>query len=247
METTIKNRIWEIDVLRGIAIILMIIFHFLYDLNYFHYFYIDLSIIYLTVLAYFAAALFLLLVGISLTLSYTKAQKTLTKSKLKWKFLRRGFFIFSLGLLVTIVTWIYLSKGFIIFGVLHCIGISIILAFPFVRYKIGPFILGISLIVLGIFLYSFKFDFPWLLWLGFIPHNFYTVDYFPLLPWFGAVLIGISLGNLFYADDKRKFELKDKTNLIIVKIIAFLGRHSLIIYLLHQVIFIGIFSIISFF
>lgn len=247
METSLKTRFWEIDALRGIAIILMISFHILFDLNYFHYFYINLSSGYLLILVYFTVTIFLLLVGISLAISYAKAQKEFTKKKLRWKFLRRGFFIFSLGFIITLVTWIYIPRGFIVFGVLHCIGISIILAYPFIRYLIQPFLLGILFIVLGVVLNNFTFDFPWLLWLGFTPHNFYTVDYFPLLPWFGVVLIGISLGNLFYANDIRKFELNDKTHLIIVKIITFLGRNSLIIYLLHQVVLFGIFTLISFF
>lgn len=241
-----KTRFWEIDTLRGIAVILMIIFHFLYDLNYFHYVSISLYTGFFLIFVYFIATLFLLLVGISLTISYSKVQKTSTINKIRWKFARRGIFIFSLGLLITLVTWIYLPKGFILFGVLHCIGISILFAYPFIRYTIQPFLLGILFIVIGIFIKPLTFDFPWLLWLGFTPYNFYTVDYFPLLPWFGVVLIGISLGNIFYKNGIRKFSLRDKTYKKIVKFITFLGRHSLIIYLLHQVILIGIFTLISF-
>jgi len=241
-----KTRFWEIDTLRGIAVIMMIGFHILYDLNYFHYISINLYSGYYLIYIYFTAALFLILVGISLTLSYAKAQKTFTKNRIRWKYLRRGLFIFSLGLLITFATWIYLPRGFIIFGVLHCIGISIILAYPFICYKIQPFVLGILFIAIGIFIKTLTFDFPYLLWLGFIPYNFYTVDYFPLLPWYGVVLIGISLGNTFYANGIRKFALNDKTHLIIVKIATFLGRHSLIIYILHQPILIGIFTLVTF-
>jgi uncharacterized membrane protein len=181
-----------------------------------------------------------------LTLSYSKAQKTLTKNNMQFKFIRRGLFIFSLGLLITFVTWIYLPRGFIVFGVLHCIGISILLAYPLIRYNIQPLLLGILLIVVGIFIETLTFDFPWLVWLGFTPSDFYTIDYFPLLPWFGVVLIGVSIGNTFYVNGIRKFALNDKTHLLIVKIITFLGRHSLIIYLIHQVILIGIFTLVTF-
>ena len=246
MTTSKSTRFWEIDTIRGIAVVMMISFHFLYDLNYFHYISINLYHSYFLIYVYFTASLFLLLVGISLTLSYSKAQKTFTKKKLRFKFIRRGLFIFSLGLLITFVTWIYLPRGFIVFGVLHCIGISIILAHPFIRYIIQPFLLGILFIAIGIFIKTLTFDFPYLLWLGFTPSNFYTVDYFPLLPWFGVVLIGISIGNTFYANGIRKFTLNDKNHLIIVKITTFLGRHSLIIYLLHQVILVGIFTLVTF-
>jgi hypothetical protein len=67
---------------------------------------------------------------------YLIVKKNLQKNKIRLKFIRRGLFIFCLGLIITFATWIYLSRGFIIFGILHCIGISIILAYPFIRYKI---------------------------------------------------------------------------------------------------------------
>ena len=225
----------------------MISFHFLYDLNYFHYISINLYNIYFLIYVCFTASIFLLLVGLSLTLSYSKAKKTLTKNKIRWKFIRRGLFIFCLGLLITLISWIYLPKGFIIFGILHCIGISIILAYPFIRYVTQPLLLGIFFISIGIFIKTLTFDFPYILWLGFPTSNFYTVDYFPLLPWFGVVLIGISLGNIFYKDGIRKFALNDKTHLMIIKITTFFGRYSLIVYLLHQTILIGIFTLISYF
>jgi len=243
-----KNiRFWEIDTLRGIAVILMICFHFLYDLNYFHYVSVDLHNNFFLVYVYFTATLFLLLVGISATLRYSHLQKTFTKDKIKYNFFFRGLFIFCLGLLITFVSWLYIPEGFIIFGVLHCIGISIIFAYPFIHYIIQPFVLGFLFIVFGIFLKTLRFDFPWLLWLGFTPYNFYTVDYFPLLPWFGVVLIGVSIGNILYENGFRKFFLKDKTHLVIIKIVTFFGRHSLIIYFLHQIIFIGMFTLLSFF
>jgi uncharacterized membrane protein len=245
--TSLKNRYWEIDTIRGIAIIMMIIFHFLYDLNYFHYFSFNLYNSYFLIYVYFTATLFLLLVGVSLTISYSKVQATFSKNKIRLKFIRRGLFIFCFGLIITFATWIYLSRGFIIFGILHCIGISIILAYPFIRYKMQSFLVGVLFIAIGIIIKNQTFDFPWLLWLGFTPINFFTIDYYPLLPWFGVVLIGISLGNLFYPNGLRKFKLNDKTHITFVKITTFLGRHSLIIYFLHQVILIGILTLISFF
>ncbi|NIM47536.1 MAG: DUF1624 domain-containing protein, partial [Candidatus Aenigmarchaeota archaeon] len=81
---------------------------------------------------------------------------------------------------------------------------------------------------------NFSFDFSWLLWLGFTPKNYYTFDYFPILPWFGITLLGIYFGNLLYKNGKRRFKIKDVSNVSIVKFLTFLGRKSLIIYLVHQ-------------
>lgn len=234
------ERFWEIDFLRGLFIILMILFHILYDLNYFDILKINFSSPSFQSYIYINATPFLLLVGVSLTLSYSRAKKTLTDKELHKKFLLRGLQIFCYGLIITLVTWFYLGEGFIIFGILHCIGISIILAYPFLWFQKYVLPTGILLTVTGFFLKTMTFDFYWLLWLGFIPSTFFTVDYFPLLPWFGVVLVGIFIGNKFYKDNKRTFNLKDMSVYKPVKFFCFLGRHSLVIYLLHQPVVIGL-------
>jgi len=225
---------------------MVIVFHILYDLNFFGIYKMELYSGLSLIFVYLVGTLFLLLVGISLTLSYSKAKNNLTKKQLQLKYLKRGLGIFGLGLLITFATWIYLAgKGFVVFGVLHCIGISIILAYPFLRFRYQNLVLGATLISAGIILKNFTFDFNWLLWLGFTPYNFYTVDYYPLLPWFGVVLIGIFLGNSLYQNNMRKFNLKDHSQFIIVRFACFLGRHSLIIYLIHQPILVGFIHLFS--
>jgi uncharacterized membrane protein len=234
------KRFWEIDSLRGLAVVMMIIFHILYDLNYFGIYKLELYSGFFLLFFYPFAVVFLLLVGVSLTFSYSQVSNKLTKKQLQLKYLKRGLKIFGLGLIITIATFLYLQEGFIVFGVLHCIGISIIFAYPFLRFSYQNLILGTFLIILGIIIKNFIFDFYWLVWLGFIPSNFYTVDYFPLLPWFGVVLIGIFLGNSLYKNYKRRFHLKDLSGFVIVRFFSFLGRNSLIIYFIHQPILIAI-------
>jgi len=234
------ERFWEIDLLRGIAVIMMIPFHFLYDLNHFDIYKISLYSGYSLIYVYVGASIFILLVGISLALSYSKVKKDLSKKEWQLKYLQRGLKIFGLGLLITLATWIYLDEGFIVFGALHCIGISIILAYPFLQLRYLNLAIGTILVFIGIILKSFTFDFNWLLWLGFRPAQFYTADYFPLLPWFGVVLIGIFIGNSLYQNNTRRFQLKDLSQSVFVRFTGFLGKNSLIIYLVHQPILIGI-------
>ena len=234
---TIK-RFWEIDLLRGIAVIMLIFFHFLYDLNYFNIYKLSLYSGLFIVYVYLGGTLFFILVGISLTLSYSRARKKLAKKELRLKYLQRGLKIFGLGLLITFATWIWPGEGFIVFGALHCIGLSIILAYPFLQFRFQNLLLGIILISMGMILKNFTFNFYWLLWIGFTPASFYTVDYFPLLPWLGVVLIGIFVGNSIYPNYKRKFVLKDFSKYKFIHLFCFLGRHSLLIYLLHQPIII---------
>ena len=233
------QRFWEIDLLRGIAIIMMILFHFLYDLNFFGIYGTSLYTGYFLIYAYTVGTIFLSLVGLSLALSYNRIKNNLSKKQVFTKYLLRGLKIFSLGIVITFGTWIYLRNGFIIFGVLHCIGISILFSYPFLKLRYTNLILGFILIFCGIILKNYTFNFYWLLWLGFSPSTFYTVDYYPILPWFGVILLGISVGNILYPEYTRKFHLKDLSSSKITKSLSFLGRHSLIIYLIHQPIIIG--------
>lgn len=235
----IKNRFWEIDTLRGIAIIMMVIYHIIYDINFFKVYEINLESPLIILFLYPIGTIFLLLVGISLTLSYSRVEKKYSNQKLIKKFVFRGLKIFCLGLIITIITYFYLDRGFVVFGILHCIGISIIVSYPLLRYRFLNLFLGLVFILFGIFLRLFSFDFNYLLWLGFIPENFYTVDYFPLLPWLGVVLIGIFLGNILYPNYTRKYDLDDYSDIRIVKFLSFLGRYSLFIYFIHQPIIIG--------
>ena len=243
MKAIHKGRFWEIDFIRGIAIVLVIFFHILIDLNFFNIYKINVFSGILLPIAYAVAITFLLLVGLSSTLSFSRIKKSLTKKDAQVRILLRGLKIFGIGLLITITTWLYLGEGFIIFGALHCIGISIIFSIPFLSFRVQNLILGSVFIILGLFLKTLTVDFYWLVWLGFKPTAFYTVDYYPLLPWFGVVLIGIFIGNTLYPNLKRKYQLKDHSKFIPIRFICFLGRHSLIIYLVHQPIIVGLFHL----
>jgi len=229
-----NDRFWEIDFIRGFAIILMIIFHILYDLNYFN---ITDYPLYSGIILYFArlsAAIFVILVGVSLSISYSKIKNISTTNKIILKYLKRGSITIFLGIIISIISWFYIPKGFVIFGILHFIGTSIILSLLFLRYRLFNVILGLIIIILGLYLRTLSFDFYFLIPLGFIPNNYWSIDHFPLLPWFGIILIGISIGNIFYPNTIRKFEISDRSKNILFKLFCLLGRNSLIIYFLHQ-------------
>jgi len=239
-----KDRFWEIDFLRGFAIILMIFFHILYDLNFFS---ITNFRIYSGIILYIArlsASIFVILAGISLSISYSKSKNWLKTNDIILKFIKRGLIILFLGMIISVITWFYIPRGFVVFGILHFIGISIILSLIFIRYRFINIIFGLFFIIVGFYLKSLTFDFNILIPLGFIPNNFWTIDYFPLFPWFGIFLIGISIGNIIYPDFKRKYEIKDLSKNLLVKSFCFLGRNSLLIYFLHQPIIIGIITIL---
>jgi uncharacterized membrane protein len=226
------SRFPEIDAIRGIAILMMILFHTVFDLHFFNIAPVNVSTGFWRLFAMATATLFLLVVGISLVVSHARSAAKLSGFALVKKFLFRGAGIFALGLLVTVATWLYLREGFIIFGILHLIGVSVMLSvlfFRFGKYNILP---GLLCIAGGFFIGNISGP-VWLLPLGIQPASFASVDYTPLIPWFGAVLVGMGMGEFLYSGGIRRFSaphLPDR----IVRPLAFLGQYSLIIYLVHQ-------------
>ena len=131
-------------------------------------------------------------------------------------------------------TYLLIGQGFMIFGVHHLIGISTIMAWPFFSLGRCNVLAASAIIFLGIYLQGLTFSVPWLLWLGLYPKGLYTLDYFPLLPWFGVTLLGIFLGGRLYSRYARAFKVPDLSGWPQVKLLCFFGRNSLVIYLAHQ-------------
>ena len=168
---------------------MMVSFHFVYDLDYFGVRASDLDSGFWMVFARATAAVFILLAGLSLTLSFWRASKTFSPLELRLKFVRRGVRIFLWGMFITLATLVLLKEEAILFGVLHLIGVSIVLAYPLIGYRLANLILGLVLIAAGIYVQGVDAASGWFLWLGLAPAGFHTLDYFPLLPWFGVILL----------------------------------------------------------
>ena len=117
-------RFWEVDSLRGLAIIGMVVYHFLWDLNFFGY-----SVGVSSILQKIVAGTFILLVGVSLTLSYSRKPK-------KWDYyVKRGLMIFAWGVVITVVTKLVLGQSYVRFGILHLIGLSVALGYFFLKFR----------------------------------------------------------------------------------------------------------------
>ena len=236
-----KERFWEVDFIRGIALLMMITYHLIFDLYYFGDYGIDANSGIWWVLGRSTAILFITIVGVSLSLSYSRVKDELSNYEVFVKYVKRGGFILSLGLLITIATYLFLKgEGYVRFGILHLIGLSVILSVPLLRYKYVNLLLGTVVMIIGYYLANFRFDLNWLLWLGFRPEGFHTVDYFPILPWFGLVLLGLFIGKLLYPGHTRMIKVPSVSGMKPVKFISFIGRKTLLVYLIHQPILISI-------
>jgi uncharacterized membrane protein len=239
-----KERYPEIDVARGIAIVMMIIFHTLFDLNFFGIAAVNVATGFWRYFAYATASLFLLIVGISLTISRARAAPHLTNRGLTKKFLLRGAGIFCCGLLVTVATWWYLRDGFVIFGILHLIGVSVMIAPLFFRFRQWNAVIGLLVIAAGWNISTVSGPI-WLLPLGLHPPAFWSVDYTPLLPWFGLVLIGLAAGELLYPGGERRFSMPSPLPPAAVSALTLLGRNSLVIYLVHQPVILAVLFLVT--
>jgi uncharacterized membrane protein len=240
MDERLLNRFWEVDFLRGVAAAMMVLYHFVFDLSYFGISDFDIHEGFWFYFAHLTAFLFVLLVGVSVVLSHERMGLLGQADAFLPRLLRRGFWILCLAMGITLVTYAAVGHGFIVFGVLHLIGVSLILAYPFLRLGAANAFLGLLVIFMGIYLQSLSVGYPWLLWLGLSPAGFYSLDYLPLFPWFGVVLIGIAIGDLFYRGYKRRISLPELSSSYAVKPFAFMGENSLMIYLIHQPILIAV-------
>ncbi len=232
------DRFWEVDAARGVAIIMMIVYHSTYDLDTLGGYDIQSTSGHWALFADLTAGLFLFLVGVSLAVS--RARTSMTGWKLFGKYLARGLRILAYGMILTVV-FLVLGMGVVAFGILHLIGVSIILAYPFLGLRSTNLVLGALIFAAGQYvlaqdLYSQSF---WLLPFGVVPEGVVMPDYRPLLPWFGVVLIGLFFGNVVYGDGRRPAVLTDKAPVPARPLLP-LGRNSLFVYLIHQPIIIAL-------
>jgi uncharacterized membrane protein len=234
------GRFWEVDAARGVAIAMMVVYHLAYDLDSFGGYGIDSTSGFWARFADATASAFLFLVGVSLAISYQRASAALRVRNLFGKYLLRGVRILAYGMILTVVFLLF-GMGVVAFGILHLIGLSIIFAYPFLKYRLLNLFLGLFLVAVGLYVrvQGFSSESPWLLPFGVVQEDLIMPDYRPLLPWFGVILLGLFAGNVVYGGGNRPALFAEKAP-VLAKPLLPLGRNSLFIYLIHQPILVAL-------
>ena len=234
-----SGRFWEVDFVRGIGILMMIISNFVTDLQYFLN-YSEHQMFWL-VFARMTAFIFVFVSGISFWISYSRSIKK--NPRPYKKYLRRFAKLFGLGVLITITTKVFLSSGTIYFGILHFLGVASLLAIPFYRFREKNIFFGVFFLLGSLIVSRITVNSLFLLPIGITPSKFFTLDYFPIFPWFGVYLLGMTIGSLLYPDGMRRINL-NFPKILPVKFICWAGRHTLKIYIIHQPILVGLLLLI---
>ena len=230
-----KERIGELDTLRGIAILGMIYVHFLYDLKAFQKIPLSLSLG-VSLAGQWGHLLFLLISGICATLGS--------------RGFRRGVQVFCAGLLVSYCTLfgeliLGMKNIRIWFGILHLLGLSM-MVYPLFRKLNNPLLAltGVVIIVLGILFEGQRVFISGLCPLGLCREGFYPgSDFFPVFPNLGWFLLGAVAGRTLYRDQKSRFP-DIHFEMPIFRFLCLCGRYSLPIYLLHQPVLLLILEIL---
>ena len=230
-----KSRIWELDALRGVCILCVIVVHFLFDLSFFGGLDLTLPAWYVFIQEY-GGAIFVVLSGVCVTLGS--------------KSVRRGLIVYACGMLITAVTYGMYRLGMsgadvvVKFGVLHLLGVCM-LVYPAFK-KLPPAMLTVLGLVIAITGYAIRgiiVPQRWLFPLGLTYEGFTSSDYFPLFPQLGYFLIGAAIGKTAYRE-KRTLLPGSFQKTGIARFFCWCGRQSLFIYLLHQPIVYGLLELV---
>ncbi len=240
------NRSHWLDAIRGGAIIMMVIFHFFYDLTLFGLAEIPIySSTGWIVFRFIILSSFLGTAGAALYLHHTRGINYSA-------YARRVMFITINAWAITLVTYVMLAEQYVFFGILHLIALSSILGLLFVRLYWLNLILGLAILVLGYNYSNAIFDNFGTRWIGMLPRATGSADFTPIFPFFGLVLLGMFvarfLGSAIYAQSYSQEHSRDPNARMLKLGLAFritsglagMGRYSLIIYMIHQPIIWGL-------
>ena len=227
------SRVATVDVTRGIAIIGVVVFHLVWDLAFLGF--IPTRWAFHPAWLLFGrllAGTFVLLVGVSLVLSARRGWR--------WRpFVRRLAVLVMAAAAITFVTRFAFADTYVYFGILHVIAVgSVVGAMALRSSSVVLVAAAVVVLVLGNTITSTSFDPRWLAWTGFAADPPPSNDFVPVFPWVGLTLLGIVLARA--ATGRRWLGASVPDHGRVSAVLAWCGRHSLAIYLVHQPLLLGV-------
>lgn len=223
------GRLEFVDLVRGLAIVGVVIYHFAWDLGFFQYVAVDVSAdpAWRT-FARLLAGSFLALVGVSLVLAHRSGFR-------RHAFVRRLAVIAGAAAAISLATWLVFPRVFVFFGILHAIALFSVLALPFLRLPVWLTV-AVAVVVLLVPLWVSvpALDTRWLAWIGAVGTVPPTNDYEPLFPWFGVTLLGVALTRLALDTSVERRLAAWHPRAAPARWLTRIGRWTLVIYLAHQ-------------
>jgi len=227
MKQKINLRYGELDVLRAAAIMLMVLFHVVYDLSEFAGVNINYQAPLWFIIGKISALLFIFISGLCCGFSRFPV--------------RRGVKVLFYGMVITAVTYLFMKGEYVRFGILHFLGVAMILSAILGRLSSWSLWgLAASSALLGFWFKGQVVNTSLLIPFGLLYNGFGSIDYYPLFPYLAVTIVGIIAYRYFYVA-RRKPLVTFKLN---SKLIRWLSRNSLGIYLVHQPIVLLIIFII---
>ena len=232
------TRLLGLDIARSAALLGMVCFHIVFDLQMFgHLPYGTTAAPFFYWHARIVAGSFLFLAGASLWLAHGSA--------IRWPAVwRRWFKLVAAAALVTAGTYAALPAYFVYFGILHCIAASSLIGLAFLRL---PALVtagaGAAIMAASYVLPNPAFNAPLLRFTGLATEPALTMDFEPLIPWVGPFLFGIAA-----AKAASHFGFLPRLNLpstALTRRLAWPGQHSLVIYLVHQPVLMGLIWVVT--
>jgi uncharacterized membrane protein len=225
-----SERLVWLDLFRGTAILLMIVFHLFYDLSFYGFIHQDfIHDLFWRAFRWLIVWIFLLSVGISLVLVHGRG--------IRWSSVgRRIGWLGASAAGVSLVTWWLFPDSWVYFGILHFILLASVAALPFVGHPLLSLVAGLAVLVgwsLG--WVSMEPLFSLLSPLFGLPA--FTRDLVPFVPWFGVVLLGVAFASAGW--HRVPLLVSVEASGRAMRTVAFMGRHALVIYLLHLPILFG--------
>lgn len=252
-----SKRFIEIDVAKGTAVILMVIFHYFYLCNFMHVRYYNVNSGILKVIAKLAHLTFIFVVGINLAVINEKNKKAYGEDCYKnyqmGNQFRRGVFLIGSGMIISILSYLAFGNMYVKFGILHFIGVSVILSQFIVNSK--PLVIMVGLLIMSLYfifelfsnqLFSKCYDFPMTCFISGAKNIKYSsLDHFSIVPYFALICAGILVGYVLYkngnkrnfVDEKGERSMDNLKKNPLINGMSIIGKNSLLIYFIHFIVF----------